>query len=84
MHGATLRPEAAGDGGVGGAPAGDRCCCQGHVDRYAVHGFSGPMAAGLEQSGWIGITALCFQALIPGLARSQGEKGVVTGGQGQA
>ena len=32
----------------------------------------------------IGFTALGFPVLVPGNARSQGEKGVVTGGQGQA
>ena len=84
MHGATLRPEAASDGGVGGPTAGDGSRCQGHVDRHAVHGLPRKLFAGLQQSGGIGLTALGFPVLVPGLARSQGKKGLITGGQGQA
>ena len=36
MRSAAFRPKAAGDGGVCCQATGDRCCGQGHVDRYAV------------------------------------------------
>ena len=84
MHGETLRPEAAGDGDVGGAPAGDRCCGQGLVDRHAVHGLPRQLMAGLQQRFGIRFTALGSSALIPWFSSGDGKEAVVAGGKGQA
>ena len=84
MNGATLRPEAAGDGGVGSPSMGDRCGGQGHVDRYAAHLCIGELLGGLQQCGWVWSAAGGLLLCIPGLACCLADESFVAGGDGKA